>query len=93
MSQLMHFSRLPVASILTPTSIDLTAMAQDQAALDSLDLTSDKYFCWKFSQVSLPVSEGTIVAEPVSTSTPQMIYKVKRVSNDSQKTMKETKAR
>ena len=33
------------------------------------------------------------VAEPISTSTPQMIYKVWRASNDSQKTMKETKAR
>ena len=33
------------------------------------------------------------VAEPISTSTPQMIYKVKCVSNDSQKTMKETKVR
>ena len=33
------------------------------------------------------------VAEPISTSTPQMIYKVKRASNDNQKTMKETKAR
>ena len=33
------------------------------------------------------------VAEPTSTSTPQMIYKVKRASNDSEKTMKETKAR
>ena len=32
-----------------------------------------------------------IVAESISTLTPQMIYKVKRVSNDSQKTMKETK--
>ena len=28
---------------------------------------------------------NTFVAEPISTSTPQMIYKVKRVSNDSQK--------
>ena len=28
-----------------------------------------------------------------STSNPQMIYKIKRASNDSQKTMKETKAR
>ena len=33
-----------------------------------------------------------IVAELISMSTPQMIYKVKRVSNESQKTMKETKA-
>ena len=36
-------SRLPVSSILMPSSIDLTAMAQDQPALDSLDLTSDEY--------------------------------------------------
>ena len=38
-------------------------------------------------------SYNALVAEPISTSTPQMIYKVKRVSNDSQNTMKETKAR
>ena len=53
-------SRLPVSSILTPSSIHLTAMVQDQPALDSLDLTFDEYSCCKFSQVSLPVSEGTI---------------------------------
>ena len=34
-------SRLPVSAILTPSSIDLTAVAQDQPSLDSLDLTSD----------------------------------------------------
>ena len=34
-----------------------------------------------------------IVAEPISTSTPQMSNMVKRVNKNSQKTMKETKAR
>ena len=53
-------SRLPVASISTPTSINLTAVAKDQPALDSLDLTSDEYSGCKFSLVPLPVLEGTI---------------------------------
>ena len=48
-------SRLPVSAILTPSSIDLTVVTQDQPALDSLDLTSDKYSCCKFSQVPLLV--------------------------------------
>ena len=56
-------SRLPVSSILTPSSVDLTAMAQDQPALDSFDLTSNKYSSCKFSQIPLPVSEGTILCD------------------------------
>ena len=56
-------SRLLVSSILTPSSIDLTAMAPDQPALDSLDLTSDEYSCCKSLQVSLPVSECTILCD------------------------------
>ena len=39
------------------------------------------------------VLSGDVIAEPISTSTPQMICKVKRASNDNQKTMKKTKAR
>ena len=45
------------------------------------------------SNSSIPFSKhlGT-VTEPISTLSPQRIYKVKRASNVSQKTMKETKA-
>ena len=63
-------SRLPVSSILIPSSIDLTAMAQNQPALDSLDLISDKYSCCKFSQEPFPVSEGTILCDK-ATSVPR----------------------
>ena len=49
------FCRLPVCPILTPCSIDLTVIAQDQPALDSLDLTPDGYSCCKFSEVPLPI--------------------------------------
>ena len=64
-------SRLPVASILTPSLINLTAMANDLPALDSLDLTSsNEYSGCKFSQVSLPVSEGTILCD-IATGVPR----------------------
>ena len=50
----------PVSTILTPSSIDLTTVAQDQPSLDSLDLTSDKYSCCKFSQVPLYVIQPLV---------------------------------
>ena len=63
-------SHLPVSSILTPSLIDLTAVVQDQPALDSLDLTSNEYSCCKFSQVPLPVSKGTILCD-IATGVPR----------------------
>ena len=56
-------SRQPICSISKPNSIDLNAIGQDQPSLDSLDLTSDEYSCCKFSQLPLPVSEGTIFCD------------------------------
>ena len=56
-------SRLAICSISTPNSIDLTAIAQDQSGLDSLDLTSDEYSCYKYSLLPLPVSKGTILCD------------------------------
>ena len=46
---------------MTPYSIDLTAITQDQPPLDLLDFTSDEYSSCKFTLLLLPVLEGTIL--------------------------------
>ena len=53
--------------------IDFTAIAYDQPALNSLDLTSDEYSCCKFSQLPLSVLEGTILCD-IATGIPRPLY-------------------
>ena len=46
-------TRLPVSVILTPSSIDLTAVAQDQPSLGSLDLTSCDTMSWIYAHICI----------------------------------------
>lgn len=55
---LSHFS---AGSITSPSTIDLTSIAQDQPALSTLGLTSDKWSCCKFKYLLLRSFEGHIL--------------------------------
>ena len=57
-----RFTSFPIVLWHVPSTceINLTAIAQNLPALDSLDLTPDEYSSCKFSQLPLLVSEGTL---------------------------------
>ena len=53
--------------------INLTAIEQNQPALDLIDLISDNYSCCEFSQLPLPVLEVTILCD-IATGIPRPLY-------------------
>lgn len=54
-------SCLPVCSITSPASIDLTAIARDQPSSDTFDLMSSKWSCGKLAYLPPPLSYVTIL--------------------------------